>query len=152
MTKTGYAGSGQVSSERFSRDVADWVAGANERLAGIVRGTVRELAARIGERTPVTSGRTRANWRAGLDAPDTGTTNSTDYAAAERKAAGVIARFDPLRHRSVYLTNALPHVHELEYGGGGKVPRGMVRVTAAEFAGIVRDQVRRARTRGAGLS
>lgn len=148
MANTGYtAGNG-----KFAQDVAKWADGVNESLAEVVRGTMLELAARIRERTPVDTGRTKANWMASVDAPDTGTTDSTDCGAGERRAARAIARFDPLKHRSLYLTNSLPHVRGLEYGQGGKAPRGMVRVTVAEFSSIVREQVRLARARGLGVS
>ena len=99
----------------------------------------RELAetalARIIERTPVGTGHARANWQVSLNRPATGTVSGTDAggAATLARGAAVIARDrDPFS--TVWITNNVPYIQELEQGTATQPPAGMVARTVAELS------------------
>lgn len=80
------------------------------------------LDKKIVEKTPVDTGRARANWFVAEGAPRLTTTEST--APSSRPA---------LTGRSViFITNSLPYIVPLEYGHSGQAPNGMVRISIAE--------------------
>jgi hypothetical protein len=109
-----------------------------------------EIANGIILKTPVDTGRARANWLASTDKPKGGVTTRLDKSgqtamntarAAANNAAG----------RVFYLTNNLPYIRHLEYGLYGtppgsangpktisgfskQAPAGMVRITMNEVA------------------
>lgn len=81
----------------------------------------------ISLKTPVDTGRARANWFMAEGAPDTSATAAKtpkDYARGDFQANGV----------PIFITNSLPYIVALEYGHSKQAPAGMVRVTLAEIA------------------
>ncbi len=127
----------------FSGDVGLWAGKAGLKAESAVRAVTRELGVRVIERTPQDTGLAQANWMPGSGAPDTRTTDSPSGAADTS-----ITRLDQAldnhafsQDGSFYITNALPYAEALEYGHSGQAPQGMVRLTAAEFAGIVAETV-----------
>lgn len=80
------------------------------------------LHRKISERTPVDTGRARANWFVAEGAPRLDTTMSTTPAAVPA-----------LEGKSViFITNSLPYIVPLEYGHSQQAPHGMVRTAIAE--------------------
>ncbi|MFZ5669125.1 MAG: HK97 gp10 family phage protein [Pseudomonadota bacterium] len=121
----------------FKMALSQFAAKAGERADEVVRGVTLELASRIIVRSPVDTGRFRANWRLGVGGPVSGTLETTDKdgqgalsgvaAALPQRAAGTV----------LYLTNNLPYAWRLENGWSGQAPIGMVAITALEFNAIV---------------
>jgi hypothetical protein len=115
-----------------------------------VQKSTQELFAAVVKRTPVDTGRARANWNASQGSADGTATESTDQqrGAAEAQRAGT---FEP--GGVVYLANGLPYARTLEYGEYPNPPKhpsgktvngyskqasqGMVRLSAAEFSQYV---------------
>lgn len=126
----------------FSIDISKFVKKAGGNLDQLPRKVCIDLSTRVVRRTPVDTGRARANWFAAIDTKPQGTTESTDpngYSTinnainqAERLKAGDI----------YYLINNLPYIEELEDGSSQQAPQGMVKVSIVEFKGIV-DKVAR---------
>lgn len=80
------------------------------------------LHSKVSAKTPVDSGRARANWFLAEGAPRIDTTESTTPVSPP-----------PLTGKSViYLTNSLPYIVPLEYGHSQQAPFGMLRVSIAE--------------------
>ncbi|MDA3832279.1 MAG: HK97 gp10 family phage protein [Spirochaetales bacterium] len=103
-----------------------------------------EAFSRIIYRTPVDTGRLRANWGCQVDSPSSGTTESTDKegAATVSKATKVTTSWDATG--SIYLTNNLQYAIPIEYCGSPvKSPQGMVRVTVAEMSGVAESIARK---------
>ena len=110
------------------------------------RARTKRLFTAIVMRTPVYTGHARANWNVSVDAPDYTVLQDNDL---ERVLVD-IERVDELPVGSVvYLSNGVPYIRLLEYGGypnppkkptgrttGGfssQAPAGMVRTSIAEF-------------------
>ena len=95
-------------------------------LAGVIR------------RTPVRSGRARANWHVDIDSPRSSVDERLDPGGASTQARGasVIGRARP--GQDVWVTNNLAYIGRLEDGHSGQAPAGMVALTVAD----VRSQAR----------
>lgn len=111
-----------------------------------VRAVGLTLFAAVIKRSPVDTGRFRANWSVQSDlTPQTtpekdklgGATIAKAQAELETKKAG----------DSIKLLNHLPYSIELENGSSKQAPAGMVKITVTEFQQYVRDAAARLKKR-----
>lgn len=98
-----------------------------------------EFAKRVVLRTPVKTGRARANWQAAEGSPDRTVTQQTDKAGTITftRAAAMFRQVGI--DRKLYFTNSLPYILPLEFGHSKQAPGGMVRLTIAELDSIARQ-------------
>lgn len=119
-----------------------WARKIDQELNRVVAAVCMDLSSKVILRTPVDTGRARANWKATIDLPSSGTTLDTDKSGtsaikeAERVSLGAAGNI-------FYLTNNLPYIGPLEYGSSQQAPRGMVRITVSEFNAAVRKAAKR---------
>jgi hypothetical protein len=99
-------------------------------LETVVQRSTLEVFRSVVQKSPVDTGRFRANWNASHGTPDAHTTQSVDQGRgiAEASKAATFAVGGV-----IYLTNGLPYAVRLEYGYSKQAPSGMVRLSAAEF-------------------
>ena len=96
-----------------------------------------EALKRIVQRSPVDTGRFRANWQLTTRAPATGEVegafdgSATGGASVVQQQAAVVAGVQP--GESVYLANNLPYAGALEDGHSSQAPEGMVALTVQEL-------------------
>ena len=111
------------------------------------------LYSSIVKKTPVDTGRARANWNVSAGSPDLSTSEETRESP---KSISTIP--DPQGDESMFISNNLPYITKLEYGGypnppkGGngktvdgyskQAPEGMVGVTLANNENIFNAAVR----------
>lgn len=122
----------------FSLDLTRFAAKANADMRLVVQKISMEAFKRVILRTPVDTGRARANWGCTIGKPRTPIQiDSTDKSGSATTAAmvGTVQGFSG--DGSAFLVNNLPYINELEKGSSQKSPQGMVRVTAAEMAGFL---------------
>ncbi len=111
---------------------------AERETATAVAEASRELALAVLEgvvaRTPVRTGRARANWQVGLERPPGGVLEETDKDGRTTVARGRagIARARPFE--TIWIVNNLPYIGVLEQGSSRQAPRGMVAATLAALA------------------
>lgn len=115
-----------------------------------VKGTIFKVISLVVKRTPVDLGTARGNWQATVNAPSASPIARTDTSGGPTiNSAQKILNQMPLGS-TFYLTNNLPYILMLEYGGypnppkGGEgktvggfsrqAPQGMLRVTLSEVA------------------
>jgi 2-keto-4-pentenoate hydratase len=138
----------------FSIQLAQLAAKVKADLDTTVRKSTLQVFSAVVQKTPVDTGRARANWNVSRGAPDATTTESTNQARGQEEAAKAL---NEPAGGVVYLANGLPYIRTLEYGGypnppkkgkgktaGGfskQAPAGMVRTTAAEFDEHVRKVI-----------
>lgn len=104
---------------------------AEARINLVVRKATFDAFASAVRRSPVDTGRFRANWNVASGSWDPSTSESTAATRAEseiRKALSFPAG------GVVYLTNSLPYAVRLEDGWSKQAPSGMVRITAVEWS------------------
>lgn len=130
----------------FSVDLTRWVAKAHGNVEKVLRQTLVLASQGIVMRSPVDTGRFRANWQFGIDRPDVTTSTAVDPSGALTMARlqGQIALIKA--GPTFYLTNSLPYAYRLEFEGwSSQAPNGMVRVTLAGLQGAINDYVARIR-------
>lgn len=137
-----------------------------KRIEDVIRASTIEVFRRVILRSPVDTGRFRANWFASYGSPRIAVSNATDKGgdSTVHYVSGAVLSY-PVGG-IVYLTNSLPYAEVIEYGlypnppkrGSQKVgeteptihvtggysmqaPHGVVRVTAIEFDAAVRKQL-----------
>lgn len=127
----------------FALDISKFAKKAEGNLDTVVRKTTLEVFKRVIMRSPVDTGRFRANWIFSQGAPSSNintssfdksgsaTVGKVDSALPEKAAGGVYC-----------LTNNLPYANRLEDGYSGQAPQGMVQLTVIEFEGIARANVK----------
>ncbi|HEY0860671.1 MAG TPA: hypothetical protein VGE19_07160 [Pseudoxanthomonas sp.] len=131
-----------MASETFGLDIARFVEKAKAAPEQVVRKVGLDLASRVVLRSPVDTGRFRANWNVAFGRVDTLTTPSTDKTGGKtlERVRVQINGWTP--GQDIYLTNSLPYAIPLEYGWSKKqAPQGMVRITVAEFQTFVNAAV-----------
>lgn len=139
----------------FSIPIAQLAEKMKLDLDTVVRKSTAQVFSAVVLKTPVDTGRARANWNVTAGAVDQTTTTSTSAARGTAEAQKALAMPSG---GVVYLANSLPYARVLEYGGypnppkmgskkrgeagvavhvrGGfsmQAPQGMVRLTAQEF-------------------
>lgn len=123
----------------FSQDIQLFVDKFDRDAEKILRGIILSIDAKLIQRSPVDTGRFRANWNYGIGVMDLTVTNVTDPSgslALSKLNSGVeLTKLGDI----VHITNNLPYAIPLEFGHSEQAPNGMVRITAAESSGIVRN-------------
>lgn len=114
------------------------------------------LYSSIVKKTPVDTGRARANWNIAVGKDDTSVSDRTMKQGLKYKESSI----NPAGDESIFISNNLPYITTLEYGGypnppksksgktvngfSKKAPNGMVGITLANKENIFKAAVRRA--------
>lgn len=133
-----------MASASFSLQVAEFVARAKVAPDLILRKLVLSIGTSLIMKSPVDTGRFRANWFFGLGAPSPEVQpelmDKTGGASLDRIAESLpMVQFGQV----IWLSNNLPYARRLEYGWSKQAPEGMVRITVAEFQSYMREAVGR---------
>lgn len=138
---------------RWSLDLTKYAKKKGVEINEVRKTYAFALYSSIVRKTPVDTGRARANWNISVGHPDTSTTSST------RKTPKSMSSLpEPKGDESIFICNNLDYIEKLEYGGfpnppkkdGGKTingfskqaPAGMVGVTLANNEAIFDAAVR----------
>lgn len=119
----------------FALDLSRLVEKAKGQTDLVVRKVMLETFRSVVMRSPVDTGRFRANWVLGYGAPNKTTGEETDKsggAALGKIAEGVQSA--RIGDSSLFLTNSLPYSFELENGSSRQAPAGMIRLTLTEVS------------------
>lgn len=115
-----------------------------DKLPQIVKLIAMETFKRVVERSPVDTGRFRANWQIGVAVRPSGSSEDFDKAAPGSAPSGAstsaaLAKLKQLNLglAKVYVVNNLPYARRLEDGSSEQAPGGMVEITAAEMRIVV---------------
>lgn len=121
----------------FTLDLTRFAQKADADMTAVVQKVAMEAFKRVIFRTPVDTGRARANWGCTIGKPRTVMqVESTDKSGAATTAAMVATVQGIKGDGSVFLVNYVPYINELEKGSSQKSPQGMVGVTLIEMIGI----------------
>jgi hypothetical protein len=132
----------------FNVDISKFVEKCGTKADQVVRKICLDLTSSIILKTPVDTGRARANWQTTLGAPATGTVASTDKGGAASITAASNAA-SKAKGNVFWITNNLPYIAVLEYGLYGEgpntiggfskqAPNGMVRISIRELERALR--------------
>ena len=123
----------------FALDLSKQIEAAKEKTGIAAKRTMIELFNRVIQKSPVDTGRFRANWNCSIGSPNLSTSEATDPSgsvASSRATATVVSY--TLNGQSVFLTNSLPYAERLENGWSKQAPNGMVRLSVMEVQNSVR--------------
>lgn len=136
----------------FAVDVAKFGAKTERQVSLAYRKIVLDLFSRVIMRSPVDTGRFRANWQTTVGERATGTRDAFDKgpvqaagfnaaisSTAAAEAVQVVTRA-PLGP-DLWLANNLPYAVPLENGHSPQAPGGMVKLSLLEVPGIVQTAV-----------
>ena len=140
----------------FALDVQKFADSFDEGAEAAIKGTAIKLWGEIIRTTPVDEGRARANWFVTGQQPSVKITNNEDASrnGSDTAFAAAIA-VDKLNDWStITLTNNLPYINKLEFGGYGDGPKtangyskqapvGMIRVNISRFNFLLSDEARK---------
>jgi hypothetical protein len=132
----------------FEDDLRKFERKTTRKLTQVGRKVALELFKRVIYKTPVDSGRARANWQVTIGAQASGTVEIDDKSGGATMSKATAASAGFKAGDTIYLTNNLPYIRKLEEGGypdgpktvGGfsrQAPAGMVALTVQEFAQVV---------------
>jgi hypothetical protein len=131
----------------FALDLQSFGEKSVGRVNLIVRKVSLDLLREVVLRTPVRTGRARANWQTTIGAPAAGEISwdkdSPDAAApsaidaGSQRLNGQEARMMLDGDLTIFLTNNLPYIDALEHGSSLQAPEGMVRQAVAMFPYLV---------------
>ncbi len=113
----------------FALDLAKACEKAKGHTEIMVRKVMLDLFSRVIIKSPVDTGRFRANWNVGYGSPDTATTESTESALGKVTKEIVSAELGG----KIDLSTSLPYSVRLENGWSGQAPAGMVRLSLVEI-------------------
>lgn len=156
-----------MASEVFSVQLAEFANRFEEKAETVIRKAAIDILGRIVDRTPVgnpdlwkanierkakglppyppgyVGGRLRGNWNVGIGGINTAL-RPIDKGGEETKRRGerVIGLAKP--EQDIYITNSLPYAIPVEYGWSSQAPAGMVRVTVAEWSGLIEKAAKEA--------
>ena len=101
-----------------------------EWSAKLIRKSGEMLYGAVFERTPVDTGRAKANWNCSINSPDLTFSESANLDPGKASVAFAGAKAGD----TLYITNAAPYILELENGHSSQAPDGMVRQALRECA------------------
>lgn len=133
-------------AQSFSLNIKAWCDKAKDRADLVVRKVALDVGSRVVMRSPVDTGRFRANWQYGVGQPNPTVTETFDKdgsAAIARITAGsATAKLGDV----IYVSNSLPYALRLEAGWSQQAPAGMVGLTVQEFQAAVSRSAAEAKT------
>lgn len=123
-----------MSVASFNVDLNKFAKSMDIELETVVRKLAFEIYKGVTQKTPVDTGRAKANWMLGYGSINSKITNSTTFTLVQPpKGSG---------KRPIYITNNLPYISKLENGSSKQAPNGMVNLTMNEVQRSVRNVVR----------
>lgn len=124
----------------FDGDIRRFNEKVTKAATNIFRGTALGLFKNIIKRTPVDTGRLRANWQAEINSIPTDVVKATDKPGGKTIAAAQAETGKAKLGDSIFLINNLEYAEVIENGDRTHLPQGMVKRTVAEFKSIVNGQ------------
>lgn len=123
-----------AANDRFRARFAKRIEKAKGKFELFVTKLAVDIDARLVQKSPVDTGRFKANWVVGNGFVNNTTTESLQAASNEPLINSI-----KVNGQTIYLTNSLPYANRLEYGWSKQAPKGMVRTTLVELQSIARQ-------------
>jgi hypothetical protein len=133
---------GPLRQSGFALDLRAFVQRFNANADLVARKAAIDIFASIVKRTPVDTGRARANWQVGIGTAPSGEVTQRDKTGEATVSAGNQKLGTFKCGPSIWFANNLPYAVPLEYGWSKQAPGGMVRLAAAEFQQAIDKAVR----------
>jgi len=125
----------------FALSLAGFAEKAAANVSQVVRKVSLSAMTDVVLRSPVDTGRFRANWNTSIGGMDASTASPPDKSGQAAIARGTahLATADGLQ--DIFITNSLPYAIPLEYGHSKQAPAGMVRITVTQRQAFISKAV-----------
>lgn len=124
-------------ASQFELDIARFVEKAKGRIDLVVRKISLDLFKRVIMKSPVKEGRFKGNWQCAIGSVPDGVLAVDDKAGTATISKMTAAVAGLHAGQIIYLVNNLAYARRLEYGHSQQAPAGVVRITVAEYRGVV---------------
>jgi len=125
-------------AKQFSIDLTRWGTSLEkEQAPQFIRKIALELLKKVTMKSPVDTGRFRANWMVGIGGADETTTESTVNDAMMRGSI-VLTGYKTLKQ--IHISNNLPYAAALEHGHSQQAPLGVAEISVAEIEAHFNEQ------------
>lgn len=121
----------------FSLDIQRFVDKAKGNVDLVVRKISLDMFRRVIMKSPVDTGRFKGNWQVAIGSIPAGTLEVNDKTGTATIARVTAATLGLQAGETIYLVNNLEYARALEYGHSKQAPAGMVRISVAEYPGVV---------------
>lgn len=125
-------------ARQFKLDLDKAFEEQQERVALIAMKIALEALNRVVLKSPVKTGRFRANWTVAVGRQDLSITDEVDPTGQKTIAKGTPIILGQKGPAVIWLSNNLPYAQALENGHSKQAPMGMVALTYNELMQIVR--------------
>ncbi len=120
-----------ANAKHFSIDLTRWgVSLEKEQAPKFIRKIALELLKKVTMKSPVDTGRFRANWMVGIGGADETTTENTVNDAMMRGSI-VLTGYKTLKQ--IHISNNLPYAAALEHGHSQQAPLGVAEISVEEI-------------------
>jgi hypothetical protein len=127
-----------ANAKQFSIDLTRWGTSLEkEQAPNFIRKIALELLKKVTMKSPVDTGRFRANWMVGIGGADETTTENTVNDAMMRGSI-VLTGYKTLKQ--IHISNNLPYAAALEHGHSQQAPLGVAEVSVAEIEAHFNEQ------------
>jgi len=125
-------------AKQFSIDLTRWGTSLEkEQAPQFIRKIALDLLKKITVKSPVKTGRFKANWMTGIGGADETTTESTVDDAVMRGSI-ILSAYRDLKQ--IHLSNNLPYAAALEHGHSQQAPLGVAEISVAEIEAHFNEQ------------
>ena len=107
---------------RWTMDIAQYARKKQVEIKDVRKAYTFALYSSIVKKTPVDTGRARANWNIAVGNPDSSVSDGTMKSGMKYRSFGEVPGSDG--DEPVYISNNLPYIETLEYGGYPNPPKG----------------------------
>ena len=120
-----------ANAKQFSIDLTRWgVSLEKEQAPQFVRKIALDLLKKVTMKSPVKTGRFKANWMTGIGGADETTTESTVDDAVMRGSI-ILSAYRDLKQ--IHISNNLPYAAALEHGHSMQAPLGVAEISVEEI-------------------
>ncbi|QXG07670.1 hypothetical protein [Erwinia phage Snitter] len=134
---------------RYRGDVDDWIKNVEKGLEEVAINFLINVIQDLVDRSPVDTGRYRANWQVTLNEAPMFAVNAYDKSgkATVQDATLVIRSIfgSGIAVKTVYFSNMLIYANSLEYGHSKQAPFGVLGIVSLRLSTYMRDAIQKGR-------
>lgn len=130
-----------VTMGNFTLDLTRFANKTKLNVDTVVQKATHDIFRSVILKSPVDTGRFRANWLASVNSYGSMTLDDTDKSGTTTVSAVGAVALSAKAGGIVYLVNNLPYAQRLEYGYSKQAPAGMVRITIMEYQQYINKAV-----------
>lgn len=126
-----------MSIGSFELNIQQFVDKAKGNIDLVLRKISLDMFSRVIMKSPVDTGRFRANWQVTINSILSGTISAVDKSGGATLSRVSATTLGMKAGDTITLVNNLSYARGLEYGRSKQAPNGMVRITLQEFGAVV---------------